>query len=259
MSEQHPGAGEPPAGQSQYPAYPTYPQDPQQPQPGGYPPPPAPPYGYPAYPPGQPQPQQPSKTMAIVALVLAVLPCGITWFVAVVLAIIVLVQVRKGVAAGKGMAIAALVISVLWMIATTVVVVFVANEVTKYDENRKAGEGTIYSSDLREGDCLVGNDEAGAVISTVEIIPCAKSHLGEVFAVFSINVADDASQDEIDKASFDGCKTRFVDYVGDDFRGPVPDVSVIRPKEDDVVLNDEVACVVFSPSETTGSIKDATS
>lgn len=258
MSEQppqYPGPGwtppgeappAPPAPQTPYP-----PQAPPVPQPGfAYPPPPP---G--AYPGGPPVPPQPSNTLAIIALILAVLPCGITWIAAIVLAIIVLSRVKKGTARGSGLAIAALVISVLWLIAAAVGTVLVVNEVTKYDAARDANEGKISTDMIKQGDCFSELPD-GEEIRTVLIIPCEKEHAGEVYAVFSIDPEKGASQNDIYDLAEDGCSSRFQDFIGVSARETELEFSLIAPDKDAVDLDDDVACYVYAPGETsTGSLE----
>ncbi len=144
---------------------------PQQPYGGGQ----QPPYGN-AYPagPGGLEPQK-SKVMAIVALVLAFIPCGITNLISLVLAIIVLV--KKG--GGKGLAIAAIVIDVLVIIAMIALV----------------AAGVILSGEsvdsLKTGDCVTakGLDASETAVSEIKKIDCSESHDGEVLA--TVTLSDD--------------------------------------------------------------------
>lgn len=226
-------------------------------------PPPYPGYAYPpppppgTYPPPPPGPSQRSSSLAIIALVCAVLPCGITWLVAIPLAIVVLVKAANGTARGRGMAVAAIVVSVVWLIASAIGIALLVNEVTKYDAARDAGEGTISSGMIREGDCFSELPD-GEEIDTVEIIGCEQEHVGEVYAVESISPAEGAGQDEIYDLAQETCTEQFEDYVGP---GPLdPDLrySLIAPNEDSVDLEDDVACYIWIEGETlTGTLEDS--
>jgi hypothetical protein len=131
-----------------------------------------------------PQGEQPaSKTMAIIALVLAVIGCfGISWVVSVVLAIIVLLRGKDGRAHGKGLAIAALVIDALYVLALVGIVVVAVI----------VGPGTSVE-DLKTGDCVTANGLASDsdTIDSLEVVSCSKSHDGEVLATAKLS-ADDA-------------------------------------------------------------------
>lgn len=254
MSEQppqDPGAGWTPPGAVPVPPPVPTPPAAAGPQPGyAYPPPPP---GY--YPIPPQETPQPSNTLAVIALICAVLPCGVTWIAAIVLAIIVLVRAKKGTVRGRGMAIAALLISVVWLIAAAIGTVLLFNEVTKYDAARDANEGTISTDMIRSGDCFSELPE-GEEISTVEIIPCAKEHHGEVFAVFSISPEEGASQDDIYDLAQEGCASRFEDFVGTSIRETELEYSLIAPDKDAVDFDDDVSCYLYQPGKvSTGSLE----
>lgn len=164
-----PSAGQPTYGQPAYgqPAYgqPAYP--------GG----PGAPYGQPPFP---PQPEaQPSKALAIIALVLSFLGClVVTLFISIVLSIITLVRGKDGRNHGKGLAIAALVISGVWIVLLVVGgIVAVVYGGTSVD-------------DLKAGQCITAKgltSEDG--VSRIKVIDCDKSHDAEVVGV--IDLTDD--------------------------------------------------------------------
>lgn len=151
------------------------------PQPGyGTPQPPA--YGQPGYPPAYGQPEEPKgKGLAITAFILAFVPC--LNVVAFVLALVVLIG-RK---AGKGLAIAAMVITpITLVIGLAVGVYFLAG--TPIDD-LKAGE--CFTADGLEGDDGV---------SQIKVVSCSSSHDGEVLALTTLD-ADEAKAYNIETGS----------------------------------------------------------
>ncbi len=70
---------------------------------------------YPAQPWSGQDPAAPSRTLAIIGLVTAIIPC--TALVGLVISIIALVRARRG-GGGRGMAIAGVVVGALWVVAT---------------------------------------------------------------------------------------------------------------------------------------------
>ncbi len=89
---------------------------------------PAPPPG-PAWQPGAPQPgpawqpapaPQPTSTLALIGFITALVPC--TTLVGLVVSIVALVRIRRGAATGRGLAIAGVVLAVLWLVAAVVAV-----------------------------------------------------------------------------------------------------------------------------------------
>ena len=224
------GAGQPPAGQS------PYGQPPAGQSPYGQPAygqPPAGP-GYPVYPPGVPE-QPKSKALAITALVLAIIPClNVAGFV---LALVVLI----GKKAGKGLAIAALVISLAWA-ALFVVLLLVSSSLF----------GTPID-DLESGQCITAkgltNGEDG--VSAIKVVSCNDDHDGEVLATKALD-ADEAEG--------------YQDLTGGEACGPIVDVEVFTSLPEDVSIialtqttdpdeGDHVACVAFNVNGDTLSEK----
>lgn len=109
---------------SQPPNYPQAPQPgayPQAPQPGAFPPPPSP-YGV------QPQaPQQGSNGFAIAGLIFGIIG---GWVLGLIFGILGLKKAKK-VNKGKGMSIAAIVLSVLWIVPSVLVVIAITDQVGK--------------------------------------------------------------------------------------------------------------------------------
>lgn len=159
----------PPYGAPQQPP-PPYSQQyggPQQP-----PPPYSNPYGGPAYPAG-PGANEPSKGMAITALVLSFLACTfVAGLVSIVLAIVVLVRGKDGRNHGKGLAISAIVVSVLVMaltVAGIVGIVLVAED--QSIDNLKTGQ-CINADELTDAD----SDSIGFI----EKVSCSEEHDAQV-------------------------------------------------------------------------------
>lgn len=240
-----------PAPPSAPPAYPA----PPAPAPGGYPPPPT---GYQAYPPayggGAPEP---SKTMAIIALVLSFVPICLTQIAAIVMGFIVLSKAKKNEAAGKGLAIAAIVISFIVIAGMIALVAVGVNEDQKQDKARETGSGDLSLGRLKVGDCLP-ELPTGTASRTFKIVPCSKPHLGEIYASFRVDLKDDASQDEIDRAVEEQCFNRFEDFVGVALPQSKLLPGYVRPlKGLAFKLDKKSVCFVADASgdETTGSLK----
>lgn len=237
--------------------------DPNQPQ--------VPPAGQQPYPPqyapypGQPYPPQyapnlaaPSKALAITALVLAILGFFVvTAIAAVVLAIIVLVQSRDGRPHGKGMAISALVICVLWFVGFIVVVVaVVTNKADRDSSGTIVDDGFILVTSIRVGDCLV--DEPGESVQiTVEATPCSRPHREEAYATFDLGGGEFPGQAEVDRLAEEGCASRFEEYVGISYDESELDVVFLRPFEDSWDADTGVTCMVSDGGLSVGSLKGA--
>ncbi len=249
-----PAAPPPPYGQ------PTAPTDPAAAPPAyGQPAYGQPAYGQPAYPqPGQPgQPvypqyaapagsEEPSKGLAIGALILSFLACTLLLAIpAIIMAIVVLLKGRDGRNHGKGLAIAALIISAISVIGTIV------------------GGGALYNyasqfesvNDLKTGQCITAKgltDENADSVTEIKSVSCSSSHDGEVLATVELT-ADQAES--------------YTDTQSEDICGPAieaegktalltADITVTALTVADPAKGDNVACVAYHAdgSKLTGKI-----
>jgi hypothetical protein len=160
----------------------------------------APAYGGPPVAPASPLPgqpyvpptlgtEEPGKGMAITSLILAILGCTcVTLVIAVPLAIVVLVRGRDGRNHGTGMAIAALVISALYVIGGAI------------------GGYAVYSyakdlknvNDLRAGDCITAKgltDKKAESVTEIRAVSCSGGHDGEVLAMVTLTKDQAANYD----------------------------------------------------------------
>jgi hypothetical protein len=157
---------------------------------------PPPPYGQPVaqpmpgqpYLPGPPAQAEPGKGLAITALVLAILGCScITLLAAVPMAIVVLVRGRDGRNHGKGMAIAALVISAVYVIG------WIIGGAALYNYARDIKS----VNDLQVGDCITADsltDSGADQVSAIRTVGCSEKHDGEVASIVTLT-SDTANGD----------------------------------------------------------------
>ena len=141
-------------------------------------------YGQPPVP-GQPYPAgaapaEPGRGMAVTSLVLAILGCAcLTAIVAIPLAIVVLVRGRDGRNHGRGLAIAALVISVVWIIAEII------GSVALYDYAKDFKD----VNDLKAGDCITAKgltDKNAKSVTSIKSVACSDEHDGEILAIVNL-------------------------------------------------------------------------
>ncbi len=179
---------------------PDAPQDPVQPPYGQADQPTQAPYGQSPYGYGQQGEAPPGKGMAIAALVLSILACGLTNLISTVLAILVLVRSKDGRDHGKGFAIAALIINVLVLIA---VIALISLGVVLSGESVDS---------LKQGQCVTANGLTGEgePVTKIEIVDCGTDHDGEVVATKSFSAAEAADYENIDDA---GAYTMCVELI----------------------------------------------
>lgn len=173
---------------------------------------------------------QPSKKMAGWSLGLSLafcVPLGV--FVAIGLAITVLVRGRDGRDHGRGMAIAALVVSSFRVVIAGVLIVVVGVDMwlNGWDETERDADGRVRTSGLvsidrlQEGDCIqqfVPDDPTPAETRSeaveVTVVPCADAHDAEVFGVNPLDPDSYVDQASLDAAAERGCLPSFEAYVG---------------------------------------------
>jgi hypothetical protein len=159
---------------------------------------------------------------AIAAFVLGILGGTI---LSVIFAIVALFQIRAQ-QRGRGLAIAALVISAVWIAAITSVIAY----------GISTQGNSVRAADLNTGDCV--KDAADDQLPTwVKRVGCDRPHHGEVFAVLTQPDAPAAD-----------CASKFFDYAPNSTEGPV--FRVARANSDRSVV-----CVAISEHERWSSLR----
>jgi hypothetical protein len=220
-----PPYGPPPAPYGQPPSYP-------------YPPPPPPP-GYPGYPAPPPQQQQ-TNWWAIVALVFGILG-GV--LISVICGVVGLNKAKQG-QGGRGMAIAGLVLSALWIVLLVVGigVYFLI------------GRGTVTATNVEMGDCLKEIPDSVRVL-TVQTVGCDELHAGEVFAVLQMPEGDYPGQTAIDEYA-DKCGPTLARYSPAAMEDDTVQMYVLYPTAETWEQGDRaVTCIATLDPPRTGSIK----
>ena len=229
---------------------PGYPPPPDQPPPPGpYPPypPPPPPGAYPAPPPyyppppGQYAPPTPGTNWwAVISLIFGVLG-GV--LISVVCGIVGLNRAKKG-QGGRGMAIAGLVLSGLWILGIVAVVAFLVI----FDK------GTVSATEVKAGDCLKELPASGLVI-TVDTAPCTEPHTGEIFSVMKMPDGDFPGQFAIEEYQ-NKCAPELATYSPAASEDPDVGLFVLFPSEDSWGQGDRaVTCIATTDKPRTGTLK----
>ena len=214
---------------------------------------------------------EPSQSMAGWALACALVPCfqPITSFVAIGLAIAVLVKSQDGRNHGRGKATAALVIAPLWVIGMVAYVVLGALSEAVDDPIGRDESGTVVESadigteDLRTGDCLdfpeLSAEPAEDVTGReVTARPCVESHDFETVHVVDLPWSTFRGEDATIAAADRACRIGFKAYVGIDFERSKLDMSYLYPNERtwNAYGDRSVTCLVGRRGDkTTGSLK----
>ncbi len=167
----------------------------------------------------------------------------------VIFGCVALGQVRRTGQDGRGLAIAGLVLSGLWVLGGVVIVAVALT--TSAPANGSAREDrSVPTTTLRVGQCLSGIEESDDVRS-VPATSCRGPHQGEVFALFTLPAGEFPGEDEVDLLSSDGCRDRLVDYGPAAANDPTVEVFFIRPRERGWHRGDRrVTCIATSTSGT---------
>lgn len=254
-----------PPGGAYGPAGPSYPTAPQYARPGQYPAPPGqlPPPGQapgghwpPGYGPGGPPPKRGTNGFAIAALILGLLG-GI--LLSVIFGIVALRQIKRTGEGGKGMAIAGLALSGLWV----VVGIALAALVLSLDEAERDESGTITTSgdisvtELTVGDCLNGMKEQSTVLS-VDGVPCTAPHDAEVYATVNLPDGDWPGVDDLSLQATQQCADNLAENYVEAYEDDSVEIFYFHPTSASWREGDrEVICVAtYDDGPRTGSLQD---
>lgn len=193
-------------------------------------------------PPSEPQ-RRGTNGWAIAAFVLGILGGTI---LSVIFAIVALFQTRDRRERGRGLAIAALVISAAWIAIITSLIAYGVSAQGK----------TVRAIDLKTGDCV--KDASDRELPTwVKRVRCDRPHHGEVFAVLTLPDATTYPGDGPLRARADECGPTFFDYAPNSPEGPTFQVAVAYPSADDWANGERsVVCVAISEHERWSSLRN---
>jgi hypothetical protein len=248
---------QPPAGGGGYPPPPQGGYQP--PQPSGYPPPaggyPPPAGGYPpqgGYPGYQPYPGRNDlpapgsgglSTPALIGFILSIF--GIV-LISIILCIVALTRIPKSGQRGKGLAIAGLVISGLWVLLGGLIVIGLIAGNSEPDRDASGQVTTTVNTrpdKLRVGDCITGVEEG--VVKNIKVQPCDQPNGGKVFAVFELPAGKWPGLAAVQAAAEKGCTDRFKAL-----KQPADkpsDVFFLHPVEDGWALGDRGTTCLLVP------------
>ena len=163
--------------------------------------------------------------------------------ISVVCGIVGLNRAKKG-QGGRGMAIAGLVLSGLWVLGIVALVVFLLI----FDK------GTVSATDVEAGDC-VEKLPASGLVSTVDTAPCGEPHTGEIFSVMTMPDGDFPGQSAIEEYQ-DKCAPELTKYSPEAAGDPEVGLFVLYPSEDSWNQGDRtVTCIATTDTPRTGTLK----
>jgi hypothetical protein len=271
-----------PTPQSSQPPPPPQPQQPYSGQ--GYPPPPGSgPSAYPQGPTGYPQqgqgyyqqypgyPGGPPGTygsydegptgysgLAIASFVTGLVLPILGLVVAIPLGIIALVKMSGTRLKGRWMAIAGIVLPILWIVGFGVLGFYLnSQEATRDDSGRITEAGLLQFGDVREGDCLDLPDPQGGSsnldLSDLQGVPCNDAHNAEAVLIIPVDGDDYPGGSGLDEVAQQPCHDAVVQATDSN-----PDFLAFRLRPEESVWNDDgghrVLC--FAIRQDGGDIDD---
>ncbi|MGI8578419.1 MAG: hypothetical protein ACR2KG_11010 [Nocardioidaceae bacterium] len=200
--------------------------------------------------------------LAIAAFVVAFLPL-LGLFAVVPLAIIALVNIGKTGARGKWLAIAALIISVLWWVAVIGIGVWYAESGVK---RNSAGvivtAGRIDFANIRAGDCVtIPNPGGSGPIQLLDVkgLPCSAPHDTEAVGLIPVNAVSYPGSASLGATSQGACVSLVEHYLGSGNLGGYQAYRLIPDKAtwENSQADHHVACFVAKAGfgNMTGSVQ----
>jgi hypothetical protein len=190
-------------------------------------------------------PRRPEGTngWAIAAFVLGILDGTI---LSVIFAIVALFQTMDRRQRGRGLAIAALVISAAWIAVITSLIAY----------GLSAQGKTVHAIDLKTGDCVKDASES-ELPNWVKRVRCDRPHYGEVFAVLTLPDTTTYPGEEPLRTRGDECGHTFFEYAPNSPEGPTFRVAVAYPTADGWANGQRsVVCVAMSEHERWSTLRD---
>ena len=203
-----------------------------------------------------PPPPGGTNGFAIASLIFGILG-GILF--AVIFGIVALTQIRRRNQTGKGMAVAGLVLSGVWvLICGGVAVVAAMSTPDRSSEGTLTEEGSVSSRALKLGDCLKKVPSEGVVLN-VNVMPCTQPHAAEVYAVLTLTGSTYPGEAAIIKEAEDGCIAKVEEALTQDARDDESaEIFYIYPESATAWQrgDHEVSCIVGSETKQfTGTMR----
>jgi hypothetical protein len=203
------------------------------------------PYGYGAPPPGSGK----TSGWAIAALIFGILG-GVV--LSVIFGFIALSRIKRLGQRGRGMAIAGLVLSGIWIIV--IILAIIGANINKPTRSASTGKithsGKINAFSLQVGDCF--DNPAGAQsVNDVTAIPCNQPHNAQIFAKFKLTGSDFSypGSTKVTKLASNGCNAR-IGSVDKSMTTSAMSIRLLFPEEGAWITGQRtVSCMIVNPTE----------
>lgn len=163
--------------------------------------------------PGDGPPPPGTDGFAIASLVLGIVPV-MAGLLGIVFGAIALPRIRRSGQRGRGMAIAGLVLGSLWLVAVIAAfAIAVGRDASRSPAGALTSAGTVSQDALRVGDCVSTLPEGESVL-TVDVVPCASRHAGEVYSTSQLGAGPYPGPGQVERLSLGRCRKDLPAFVG---------------------------------------------
>lgn len=163
-------------------------------------------------------------------------------------------RTKGGQRKGRGLAIAGLVLSLVWVLAIgAVVVVALVTQPQRDAGGEVTTGGNETFAGVQVGDCA--NNLTEGVDTGVDLVPCSQPHQGQVFAIYDLPDGPYPGEDAAFSAAQSGCLVRVPAALGDAPEAQDLRTFVYFPQAANWSAGDrQVICAALSPTPMTGSL-----
>ncbi len=143
---------------------------------------------------------------------LAALILGIFGILGLIFGIIALRRIRRSGRPGRGLAIAGIALSCLWILLVGAgIAQYVFGSAKRSPSGAVTAAGDVFLSDLRIGDC-VSSLPTGEV-RILRVLPCHEPHAGEVYYITSLPSGSYPGDDQVRTFAVNECRRTLPKYV----------------------------------------------
>ena len=200
-------------------------------------------------------PQKPSSTngFAVASLIFGILGGAL---LSIIFGIVALRQIPRRAQRGRGLAIAGLVLSSVWILIIGVgILVAIATSAGRDDAGNLNEAGDVSAFSLRVGDCINGV-RAGIELRTLPAVPCENPHESEVFAQFSLANGDWPGINTIDSEADNRCGQQLTSYAPSAADDPNLQILYLHPTKQSWAQGDRtVVCLTYDANKRTGPLR----
>jgi len=183
--------------------------------------------------------------MAIAALVVSIFGGpGLGSILGLAFGITALDHIKRQPQKGRGLALAAVIISSITAVIAAVILIPVIIEDVK---NEAAGADSVQPAALKAGDCIRTLDESSAIYD-LPVVPCTQPHEAEVYHVFTLPDGDYPGQAAVEQAGDAQCDAAFESYNTE--ANADLGISYLYPRSQDWSRDKGITCIAISTDGT---------